>query len=380
MKLEGQDIIIHLAKLNPKKRGSFEDYIGVLAQELKRQNKRFIVIFTDPVAKEFKDLYQDIEVLILSEEVEGFFGFYYKLWQIVKRYKPRIIHLSFYPIFEFLTIFLYFSGVKNIVFTDHSSGVLTKHKGFKKILVFFKNKLTSLFIRKIICVSNYVFQRDQCILGVDKTKFICLLNGIDLSRFRPQENKRILRNNLFPDLLDRFILLSYASFIKAKGLDYLINALALLINKYPNMFLLLAWEGPQEAELKALVSQLNLDKQVRFLGVRNDTEKLLALSDVFIFPSTWQEACGLSLMESLAVGIPTIATKVGAIPELIEDKETGLLIEAKDAQAIASEIEYFYNNQEFRETITKKAIVRAKKLFDLDRLVKETVAVYNNYL
>jgi len=124
-----------------------------------------------------------------------------------------------------------------------------------------------------------------------------------------------------------------------KRQDLLIHAFARLREMVPAAHLLLVGEGPERQSLEALAKELSVADSVHFAGYREDRERLLHIMDVFVLPSR-SEGMPLSVLEAWAAGVPVLASRVGGLPELIDDGRTGRLVAGDDphrwAQAIAT--------------------------------------------
>lgn len=291
------------------------------------------------------------------------------------KYKPDIVHLGFYSISSLMTVLIYLCGCRTIIITDHLSGEIAKHKGIKRGFVFLRNKFIFQFIKKITCVSDYVLERNKLIPGINETKLSRLYLGVSLDRFRPITNTKSNYQELnIPQ--NTFVISTVAHLIKEKGIDYLIQAAKLITDNHKDVLFLIAGKGEEETRLKTLTKDLGLDNKVLFLGLRNDSEKIFAVSDVFVCPSIWQEAFGLTNIEAMACGVPVIATKVGGIPEIIEDNVTGILIEAKNSMALVNAIERLYNDPYLCKYLGQKSLERVEKHFNLAHSISETIALY----
>jgi len=114
-----------------------------------------------------------------------------------------------------------------------------------------------------------------------------------------------------------------------KGHSYLLEAIARVVNEFPNAKFLFAGDGPLRAELETRVDALNIRNYVWFLGIRNDIPLLLSMCDGFILPSLW-EGLPIALLEAMYAGLPVIATDVEGVDEIIKDGENGLLVPPAD--------------------------------------------------
>lgn len=372
--------VIRLIRLNPKKLGSFEEYIIASNEELNKRGFHSVVIFTDAVPAHLQPLYHNCEVFHLSKEKLGALIFYYRLFKLLRKYKPNIVHISFYPIFSPLVFLLYIFGAHKIIFSDDFSGALKPKKTLKRLLVSSRNKFLCMFIKKIICVSNYVAERDKNIPGMAHSKLICILNGVNLERFSKDKVDYLkFRSELGVAKTD-FLVINVSNLIKVKGVEDIIRAAQILSGKYKDILFLIAGAGDYAKELESKVKEYNLESKVRFLGLRNDTEKLLAVSDVFVYPSLWQEACAFGLIEALACGVPVIATAVGGTPQLVKDGLTGILLKPGDYITLADRVEYLYRNRAVQREMSEAAEADARTRFDLKRMVKEISDIYGQYI
>lgn len=151
--------------------------------------------------------------------------------------------------------------------------------------------------------------------------------GMDLSQYNvPDTVREIKRNEL--NLKDTdFALISMGDLIDRKNYKIAIEVVAKLNN--PNIHYFICGEGPEEVNLKKLAENLGVDKQVHFLGFRNDIKELLKASDTFLFTSK-QEGLARSLMEAMASKIPCVVSKIRGNTELIVNNENGFLCSGLD--------------------------------------------------
>jgi len=140
-----------------------------------------------------------------------------------------------------------------------------------------------------------------------------------------------------------------------KGIFDLINAIALIRDDVGQLKLSVYGNGKKMEEAKKLCEELGLNKNVHFMGWADKETKLNALSraDLYVLPSH-AEGFPNSLIEAMASGIPSIATNVGGISDLIVDRETGLLVEPHRPAELARAILTLYSNPELRQILSKK--------------------------
>jgi glycosyltransferase involved in cell wall biosynthesis len=153
----------------------------------------------------------------------------------------------------------------------------------------------------------------------------------------------------------------------------LVRALALLPGG--SCRLRVAGDGPDRPELEQEISSLGLEDAVELLGDRDDVERLLHESRVFVLSSR-SEGMPMSVLEAMASGVPVVASAVGGIPELVIDGETGLLVEPGDPRSLAAAIGRLIDDPELRRRLAAAGHARARRLFELERWRREHVDLY----
>jgi glycosyltransferase involved in cell wall biosynthesis len=148
-----------------------------------------------------------------------------------------------------------------------------------------------------------------------------------------------------------------------KGFDLLLAAASRLIGEWPELHVLVVGDGPKRPALEEMVRRLGLDARAHFTGAVVDTRLPLAAMDVFVFPVRWPEAFGLSLVEAMAAGKPLVATRIGAVPDIVEDGRTGLLVASGDVEAL-------------REGMGQAAQDAVRQTFTLEQMTAQVEAVY----
>jgi glycosyltransferase involved in cell wall biosynthesis len=164
-----------------------------------------------------------------------------------------------------------------------------------------------------------------------------------------------------------------------KGAQYLLQAAPQVLAAQSAARFLIVGEGPQRAELEALTRRLGLAGAVRFLGYRDDVSVLLALSSVVVVPSL-REAFGLILLEAMAQARPVVATRVGGIPEVVEDGLTGRLVPPADPVALAQAILGLLQNPEAAASMGRRGQTVVAELFSPALMTQRVMSVYGRIL
>lgn len=363
--------ILRIVNLNPKKYGGFERYCtGYTAYLNERGHNNYLFFLKEPIASVRSDLINSGARIYVHDFKKLGFTESRVLLNFIKEKDIDIVHMHFYPsIYSIFSLFVAFSGAKYFV-SYHMSGEPTRNSIFKRFAKRVRSLVLGHGIDKVFCVSS--FNQKKFVVdyqeSINKTQVT--YNGIDISGLQKKKQVSLGSNN-------RFIIICAANLIREKGLQYLIKALPVIIDHNLDIEVMIIGEGKYHKELNDLAVELEVDNYVNFMGLRNDVISLMAEADLSVIPSIWAEAFGYTVLESMAVGLPVIASKVGGIPELIEDEVNGLLVKPGDAEALASAVIRLMSDRDLRVQMSNENIQRAQNKFGLHRLFNEQ---YENYI
>jgi glycosyltransferase involved in cell wall biosynthesis len=194
---------------------------------------------------------------------------------------------------------------------------------------------------------------------------------VDTEQFKPcAEISRLARN-------DKPMVLFVGRIEKRKGADTLMRAIPNIVSRLPDAQFLFA--GKLSDELASLAA--TMPPQVKFLGVKPRAE-LVALyqqASVVVVPSQWDNSPNV-IYEAMACGAPVVATRVGGIPELVEEGVTGLLVPPRDEDALAHAITTLLADSLLRERMGQRGRERAVAEFALDNILARTLSLYESVL
>lgn len=200
-------------------------------------------------------------------------------------------------------------------------------------------------------------------------------NGIDAEKFRPfsAEEKQIARSRW--GLPGGPVIGIMARLSDIKGHEYLIRAMPGIMTDFPGVICAMFGVGPHEQYLKGIVRELGLERNVQFFYALNKAPQIIPLMDVFVVPSL-NEGIGLSAMEAGACGVPVVASRVGGIPEVVLEGETGLLVPAKDPRAISQAVCALLGDPEKARAMGRRAREVVIEKFSAERMVAGTEVLY----
>ena len=227
---------------------------------------------------------------------------------------------------------------------------------------------------RIIAVSQAV--ADRLAEPDAARKVSVILNGVQTRA--PQRSRQETRAAL--DLGDGLVGLIVARIDGFKGHDALIKALALLKKRGVDVTVLVAGDGAERENMEKLARDLSLgDPHIRFLGFRSDVPDLHAASDFFLLPSL-TEGLPLSVLEAMSAGKPVVATRVGGIPELVEDGKHGLLVPVDDPDTLARAIEKLAKDSQLRERFGQAGLDRVTTEFSFEEMTAKYERLYEGLL
>ena len=293
-----------------------------------------------------------------------------KTFQFIKQYDVDILHPHDNLSKIIGSIAGKFAGVK-VVTHCHD---LLKESSIERLLMIYQ----LLFINRIITDSNATGEVFR-ISGKKSDSVVTVYNGIDISRFNPDENGDSIRESLKIEK-DITIIGIIGVFDKCKGHMYLFQAISNLVKKNnKDIICVVIGDGREKDEFMKFVLENNISEYVKFLSYRNDIPDLLKIIDIVVMPSI-QESFGIVSLEAMAMKVPVIATNVGGLPEAIEDGKTGIIVPPKDIDSLENAIKYLIENPQIRKIMGRAGRKRVADKFSIKSNVKMTEEVYLNVL
>ena len=219
-------------------------------------------------------------------------------------------------------------------------------------------------------------------VGVDERQITTIPNGVDTERFRPPSDseKSRLRSEL--GLPEKWLLTYTGKLNRGKGLGVLLRAWRDLMGQTQDLHLVLVGSGSGqylscEEKLRTYVEENNLGQHVTFTGYVENVEEYLKASDCFVLPSR-SEGLPLSLIEAMACGLPSIATTVGGIPDVVMDWENGVLVDPGDNGALRDTIWQLYSEEERTRDLGKHARATVKEGFSMQSVAEAHIETFED--
>ena len=216
-------------------------------------------------------------------------------------------------------------------------------------------------------------------------------SGIDTKQFLPTASQRMAIRRQYGLGEDTTVILMAGALTKRKSPHTLIEAAAQLhsgcrqsqyaqqTDQALSLHYLICGAGPLRQELEAQVRALGLASVFHFAGFCRDLPAYLAAADIFVHTPVW-EGLGVAVIEALAAGLPVVASRVGGIPELVADRETGLLIPAQDPSALCNALLQCVRHPDWAKTLGTHGQAKVQTHFDIETTARANEALYYELL
>ena len=322
----------------------------------------------------------DVEVVAIHKKRGMDWGSYTRIWKVIKRFNPTILHTRNLPTMEY-AIAATLAGVPYRVHGEHGRDVHDQYGASQKFRLF--RKFVALWIHHFITVSEDLAHWFQESIGINSSRISQIYNGVDVQRFHPGKGDRreILPKEFGPS--DRFIVGTVGRMQTVKDQATLVRAFLHLRKLFPDgadrVRLVLVGDGPLRFEIQEIIEDEGISQYLWMPGERQDIPDLLRSFDLFVLPS---EAEGISntILEAMASGLPIVATDVGGNSELVNQGKTGYLVPPKNPIAMAEAIATYVKDEELVQQHGQAGRALAESRFSLEAMVNGYLAVYDGLL
>lgn len=205
-------------------------------------------------------------------------------------------------------------------------------------------------------------------IGVPASRIEVISPGVDVRLF-PWPRQRGVNHGAF-------IVGTVAGLEPGKGVAHLLHALSQARTHIPTLRALVVGSGPERQQLQWLSQQLGLKEQVQWVGFQRDAYRWYNHFDVFVLPSIKPESFGIVVIEAMAAGVPVIATKLGAVPEIIMNGVTGYLVPPGDAHTLSEKLLWLYYHREEIPRITEKARNLVENQYRHDAMIRRFIKLF----
>lgn len=329
-----------------------------------------ITDFASKISKPGVGLYQ------LHKQPGSSPGTHLALWKLLRRLRPAVLHTYNLSAIEYAPAAL-LAGVPVRINGAHGrevsdpDGLNPRHRLLRRLMLPFYD----------CCYGNSadLVAWNRTVIGVPEHKSRLLGNGIDTDRFQPSSRDPLLAASGFA--ADSIVIGTVGRVQAVKGHAGLVDAFLALRSMAPaqaaRLRLAVIGDGPQLAQLRAKVEQAGLQAQVWLPGARSDIAELLGGVDVFAMSSLAEGTPG-SALEAMACALPVVGTRVGGLPEVIEEGSTGALVPPADARAMAGALMRYIASPELARAHGDAGRQRVLRLYNMNAMVAAYQGLYDN--
>lgn len=256
-----------------------------------------------------------------------------------------------------------------VVSTYHNDDPERLFRGVRQV-----DAATARLCAGIVCISHSVADFVHKRVGIPRRLLRVIHYGMEPHLAGPQGTLRALLGAP-PEIP---VVGVVGRLIEQKGHSFLLAAMRRVLDAVPEARLAVLGDGELRPSLQTQAAELEIADRVHFLGYRDDAAALTAQFDVAVIPSLW-EGFGLVCLEAMAASRPVVASRVSAIPEIVVDGDTGLLVPPRDPDALAAAIVRLLADPDLARQMGARGRLRMQQ-FTVDAMVRQTVDFYQNVL
>ncbi|HEY0070535.1 MAG TPA: glycosyltransferase [Chloroflexia bacterium] len=295
------------------------------------------------------------------------------LVRFMRREPVHILHTHLFGANSWGRVLGRLAGVPVIVAHEHWSSKARREVWVDRLLY----RLTDRILVPSQASKQLVMQME----GIPARYLDVTYNGVDISQFKPGAEAATVRREL--GLGPEDVVIGTVGRLTADkgGQDDLIWAANELRLSHPNARLLIIGDGPLRPDLEKYATELGMldSGAALFTGTRNDIAHLLGAMDVFVLPSH-KEALPVAVLEAMAMCLPVVATRVGGLPEVVQDGSTGLLVEPGDRPALRDALARLLSDRELAHRLGASGQARVHAHFTVDKMVEHVEELYERLM
>lgn len=304
---------------------------------------------------------KNIEIVELDKKIGFDLSIIYKLYKVLKKYKPDVINTHLYVV-PYLIIPALLKKIKVKVHTVHSIASKELSSKFKKIIM--KISYTCCgFVP--IGISDYVKKSILKEYRLKENNVECIYNGIDTNKF-PLTNNYIHNNQI--------IFINVARLNEAKNQILLIEAFKLVKEKVNNTKLHIIGDGELRDKIEEKIIELDLKNDVILRGKREDINAELNKANVFVLSSNY-EGLPLSVLEAMSCGLPIVSTNAGGVIDIVKNEINGLIVERNNKVELANAMIKMCDNKKLIKDMGTKSHELSEK-YDIKKVANEYENLY----
>ncbi len=303
----------------------------------------------------------------------------FSIYRFLCRERPDIVHTHTSKAGFLGRLAARLARTPGIIHTPHGHVFFGYFGTLKTELFVFLERLTARITHKIVCLTEREKQDYLAFRVADEEKLRTIFSGVELDKWKelPPGEKWNLKKDLgIPH--DSPLVGTVGRLVPVKGPEIFLKAARLVLTAHPSARFIFTGDGPLREHLKRNSRRMRLEKNILFLGWRDDAARILSLYDIFVLPSL-NEGMGRVLVEAMALGKPIVASQAGGIPDLVIHGKNGLLVPAGDARGLAISIQSLIEDPEKREKMGQAGKQMASR-YSHEIMVARIAALYDGLM
>ena len=360
--------------------GGTETFARELSLQLDRKGWKSVLCFETeppPDVAEFLTL-PNVFLEVLKDPTDFNWPATRQLGNILRRHNADILHLHFTGFVGAYPWLAQLSSVDKVFFTDHASRsanyVPARAPFWKRSLV----RVINAPVTKVISVSKYGRHCAQTLQLLPADRYQLVYNGVDLSRVNADSVRATEFRQRFNISERKKVVVQVSWVIPEKGITDLLEVARIVSSQRADTQFVIVGDGPYREEYTKQAHDMGLSENVTWTGLMKDPfgEGVYDAADVVCQLSRWEEVFGWMIAEAMAFGKPVVATRVGGIPELIDEGATGFLVERGDVNTAADRVLRLLDDEELRKKLGCAGRQKTEERFNLRTNVAELIRVY----
>jgi sugar transferase (PEP-CTERM/EpsH1 system associated) len=299
----------------------------------------------------------DVELHALGKPPGLGLGTHLHFWRLMRKLRPAVLHTYNLSALEY-AFTATTAGVPVRIHAEHGRDASDPH-GLNPKHNFLRRRLVP-FVDRFIPVSEDLDRWLDEVVGIPRTRIQFIRNGVDTEKFAPGGVPAADS----PWDREDVVIGTVARILDVKNHRLLIDAFARVHAQKPRLKLTIVGDGPLMQAVREQVSALGLQNAIWLPGARADIQALLHTFSLFVLPSL-AEGTPVSMLEAMACGLPVLASRVGGIPEVVDDGVQGLLVPACDIDALAAAMEHYASDASLRAAHGRQGRVRVEERFSM---------------
>ena len=334
------------------------------------------------------DKFNDLDVKIIPDLIRDVnivrdFKAFCRLFNVIRKNKYDIVHTHTAKAGILGRWAAYFNRVPIIIHTLHGATFHESIGSAKKYLYIVLEKMAASFTDRMISVGDDLSER-YIEKGIGKReKYVTIRSGMKLEKFFKAGELSIRELETIRDKLDirrdRILITQIARLEERKGYKYLVEASKDIIKKTPEALFLIAGEGDYKEQIQMLIDESKMNDYFRFLGYREDVEKIIAISDLVVLTSLW-EGLPRILVQASAVGRPVVTFAVEGAREVVKEGINGYVVDIEDTSSLAKKVILILEDLDK----ARKMGIEGRKIigeeWNVDNMVKKIEALYKELI